>query len=86
MRAELVHRTRIGYHVAEKDSTYSNKAEIQNSSSGNTPDLPLKRVEMTEQGREREGRTYDVTDGERIRNGLSPFFNPLFSYNIQKLS
>ena len=66
MRSEIVHRTKISYHVAEEESTYS-KAEIKNLSRGNTTDLPFKGVEMTEEeGREREGRTVwtdDVMDG-----------------------
>ena len=41
MRAEIVHRTIISYHVAEEESTYS-KAEISNLSTGITPDPPLK--------------------------------------------
>ena len=47
-------------------------------SRGTTPDLPLKGVEMTEQeGREREGRTYDVTDGGKDQKWNISNFQPL---------
>ena len=83
VRTEIVQKTRISYHVAEEESTYS-KAEIWNLSRGNTPELPLKEVKVTEEeGREREERTDELTDEERIRNGISQIFNALFSYNIQ---
>ena len=76
MRAEIVHRTRISYHVAEEESTYT--AKQKNLSRGNTPDLPLKGVEMTEEeGREREGRTYDVTDGGKDQKWNISNFQPL---------
>ena len=56
-------------------------------SRGNTPDLPLKGVEVTEEeGREGEERTDDVTDEGRIINGISYTFNASLSYNIRKLS
>ena len=50
-------------------------------SRGNTPDLPLKGVEMTEEeGREREGRTYDVTDGGMDQNWNISNFQPLIFF------
>ena len=55
----------------EEESTYS-KAEIYNLPKGNTPDLALKGLEVTEEeGREHQERTDDVTHGERIINGIS---------------
>ena len=55
---KIGHRTSISYDVAEQESTYS-KAEIQNLSKGNTPDLPFKGVEVTEEegiGNVKEGQ------------------------------
>ena len=75
MRAEIVHRTRISYHVAEEESTYSKHLKFFK---GNTPDLPLKGVATTEEeGREREGRTYDVTDGGKDQKWNISNFQPL---------
>ena len=77
MRAEIVQRTRINNHVAEEESTYS-KAEIKNLSRGNTPDIPLKGVEMTEEGgKEHERRTYDVTGGRKDHKWNISNFQPL---------
>ena len=45
---------------------------------GNTQDLPLKGVEMTEEeGREREGRTCDVTDGGKDQKWIISNFQRL---------
>ena len=44
--------------------TAKQKSTICPKSRPNTPDLPLKGLEVTEEeGREREGRADDVTDG-----------------------
>ena len=61
----IVHRTSISYRVVDEEFTYS-KAEIYNLSKDNTPDLPLNGLEVIEkEGREREGRADDVTDGRK---------------------
>ena len=83
MRAEIVHKTRISYHVAEEESTYS-KAEIYILSKGNIPDLPLKGLEVTEEeGSDCEGRADDVTDGEKgsemeYLNYSTPYFLTIY--------
>ena len=47
-------------------------------SKGNTPDLPLKGLEVTEdEGRERKGRADDVTDGGKDQKWNISHFQPL---------
>ena len=68
MRAEIVYRTSINYHVAEEElnpHTAKQKSKmcpvvLQ------LPDLPLQGVEVTGgEGRDHEERTDDATDGEQ---------------------
>ena len=75
----IVHRTSISYRVVDEEFTYS-KAEIYNLSKDNTPDLPLNGLEVIEkEGREREGRADDVTDGVKDQKwNISDFQSLIF--------
>ena len=64
VRAEIVNRARITYHVAEEESTYTAKQKSKICPGVAPPDLPHQGVGVTGgEGRGREERTDDVTDG-----------------------
>ena len=95
MRAEIVSRTRISYRVAEEESTYNTYINPHTAKQKSKicpgvkhpPDLPLRGVWVTGgEGRNREERTYDVTDGGKDQKWIiSNFQRLIFLQYVQKL-